>query len=365
MTRTLQSTPAADGFFMPAETAEHARCWLFWPERTDNWRDGGRPGQRAFAAVASAIARFEPVTVAAGKGQLENARAMLPADVKVVELAYNDAWARDIAPTFVTDGRGAVRGVDWQFNAWGGLEGGLYAPWDADDAAAEKILEIEQLDRYRADFVLEGGAIHVDGEGTLMATEECLLNHNRNPHLDRTAMEENLRNYLGVQKIIWLKRGLAGDETDGHIDNLCCFVKPGVVVLNWTDEKDDPQYEICREALEILSREKDARGRRLRVEKLHQPDVMCITAEESASIEKSPNSGMTRQAGDRLTASYINFYIANGAIVAPLFDDKHDERAHRQLSALFPERQVVGVPAREIVLGGGGIHCITQQQPRA
>ncbi len=364
MARTLQSTPVQDGFFMPAEFSEHERCWLFWPERTDNWRAQAAPAQRAFAAVAAAIARFEPVTVAVGSKQFATARNMLAPEIRVLELPYNDAWARDIAPTFLVDGKGGVRGVDWQFNAWGGLQGGLYCPWDLDDAAAQRILEIEKIDRYRADFVLEGGAVHVDGEGTLLATEECVLNKNRNPHLSKSEMEANLRTYLGVEKIIWLKRGLAGDETDGHIDNICCFAKPGVVLLNWTEDKKDPQYEICCEALQILSQERDARGRALRVEKVPQPAALHITAEESAGIEKSANSGMARQSGDRLTATYINFYIANGAIIAPLFDDYHDESAHRQLSALFPDRQVIGVPAREIVLGGGGIHCITQQQPK-
>jgi agmatine deiminase len=357
------ATPAKDGFRMPAEWEPHAGTWMLWPERPDNWRENGRPAQRAFAAVASAIARSEPVTMGVSAVQFEAARKMLPPDVRVVEISSNDAWMRDVGPTFVVDRRGRVRGVDWMFNAWGGKAGGAYLDWALDDQVASKVLEIERKPRYRAPFILEGGAIHVDGQGTLLTTEECLLNPNRNPKLRRGQIESLLERYLGVRRIIWLGRGVFNDETDGHIDNLCCFVRPGVVVLTWCENPDDPQYDISRAAYEVLVKAKDARGRRLTIHKLLQPGPLYMTEAEAAGIEYSPSCKL-RRAGDRLAGSYVNFYIANRHIVMPLLDKRTDGAAKAALARLFPRRKVIGVPSREILLGGGNIHCITQQQPR-
>lgn len=364
MPHTLPTTPRQDGFRMPGEFEPHAGCWMLWPERTDNWRLGAKPAQRTYAAVAAAIAAFEPVTMCVSSAQYRNARNLLPPAVRVVEMSANDAWMRDCGPTFVGDDQGLVRGVDWEFNAWGGLLGGLYFPWDQDALVARKVIEIERLDRYYAqDFVLEGGSIHVDGQGTLIATEECLLNPNRNPHLNRPEIEEKLRQYLGVEQIIWLGQGVFNDETNGHVDNLCCFVRPGMVALTWTDDPADPQYERSVDAYQRLSRAIDARGQQLEVVKIHQPDPILIAEGESEGVDAIEGS-QPRQPGDRMAGSYINFYIANGGVVAPTFDDPHDAPALEILGHLFPERQVVGVPAREILLGGGNIHCITQQQPR-
>ena len=362
MPETLGTTPLQDGYRMPAEFEAHRGCWMLWPFRLDTWRASALPAQRQFAAVAAAISQFEPVTVGAAAHQYENARRMLPPPVRVVEISSNDAWMRDTGPTFVVNGQGGVRGVDWRFNAYGGLDGGLYFPWDLDDMVARKVLEIENLDRYRAPLILEGGSIHVDGQGTLITTEECLLNPNRNPGLSRQDIEIHLKAYLNVEKIIWLGKGVFLDETDGHVDNLCCFARPAEVLLSWTDDSADPQYEISRRALAALSAASDARGRRLTVHKVHQPGPLFWTAEESRHIVAS-DTGYGRRAGERMAASYVNFYIANGGVVMPLFDDPHDPAAMDTLARLFPDRRVVGVPAREILLGGGNIHCITQQQP--
>lgn len=362
MTRTLASTPAKDGFAMPAEFAPHAGCWLLWPERPDNWREAARPAQLAFAAVASAIARFEPVSVGVSTPHYRAARALLPEAVRLVEMAHDDAWMRDVGPTCVVDRRGTVRGVDWRFNAWGGLAGGLYFPWDQDEEVARKVLEIERCDRYRAPLVMEGGALHVDGEGTALVTEECLLNLNRNPELGQHDIEALLREYLGVTQVIWLGKGVVNDETGGHIDNLACFVRPGVVCLSWPDKRSDPQYPISLDAWERLSDARDARGRRLAVKRLPMPGPLRMSARETAGVIRSEHS-QPRLAGERLAASYVNFYIANGGIVMPLLDARTDRRAAATLKRLFPGRRVVGVPAREILLGGGNIHCITQQIP--
>ncbi len=364
MMRTLTTTPRADGFHMPAEWEPHAGCWLLWPERPDNWRESAVPAQGAFAAVATAIARFELVSVGASAMQWANARRLLPPEVRVVEIAGDDAWARDTGPTFVVDDRGEVRGVDWEFNAYGGALGGIYASWEQDTLVARKILEIERLDCYAAPLVLEGGAIHADGQGTLLVTEECLLNSNRNPALSQAQIEAYLCAYLGIEKIIWLGQGVYGDETDGHVDNLCCFVRPGVVTLTWTGDTTDPQYPISQDAYARLSRASDARGRTLEVVKLHQPDPLTVTAEESASVQHAPGT-LPRRAGNRLAASYINFYIANGGVIVPTFNSPYDAAALETLARLLPERRIVGIPAREILLGGGNIHCITQQQPAA
>jgi len=337
---------------------------MLWPERSDNWRDGAKPAQAAFAAVAAAIASAEPVTVGVSAAQFQNARARLPAGVRVVELSANDAWARDTGPTFVVDGRGRRRGVDWRFNAWGGLDGGLYFPWDRDEEVARKILEIEGDERYAAPLVLEGGSIHVDGQGTCLTTEECLLNKNRNPHLSRVQIEGLLQAYLGIDTLIWLGRGTHLDETDGHIDELACFTSPGHVLLNWTDDRADPQYEISRDAHERLSLAVDARGRRLTIHKIHQPGPLHITAAEAAGIDRRAGS-VPRGAGDRMPGSYVNFYLGNRTVVMPLFDPRWDARARRTLQRLFPGRRVLGVETREILLGGGNIHCITQQVPAA
>lgn len=363
---TLSSTPRADGFFMPAEWAPHSQTWMVWPQRPDNWRNQAAPAQAAFAAVAKAIARFEPVTVCVTAAQFHVARAALDDPrIRVVEMSTDDAWVRDTGPTFVVDGKGSVRGVDWTFNAWGGLDGGLYADWQRDDEVAQKILEIERCDRYRTEgFVLEGGSIHVDGEGTLVTTEECLLNRNRNPHLSREQIEAVLGEHLAIDKVIWLPDGLFNDETDGHVDNFCCFVRPGELLLAWTDNPADPNFARCQAAMAVLENARDAKGRPLTVHKMPIPGPLHASAEECAGVAPLVGS-QPRDPSIRLAGSYVNFLIVNGGIIAPAFGDPLDAEAERILRTLFPEREVVMVPGREILLGGGNIHCITQQQPQA
>jgi agmatine deiminase len=287
---------------------------------------------------------------------------MLPPDVGVVEIPNNDSWMRDSGPTFVVNQQGAMRGIDWIFNAWGGLESGLYFPWDMDDAVAQKVLELGDVDRYKAPIVLEGGSIHIDGEGTLITTEECLLNPNRNPDLSKKEIEQVLKDYLSVTRIIWLGAGVYNDETNGHVDNLCCFLQPGMVALTWTDDKHDPQYEISMDAYQRLEKSTDAQGRKLVIHKLHQPDPVFITQEEADQVDVADGT-KPRHAGDRMAASYINFYLCNLGAIVPTFNDPHDQVALDTLQRLMPDRKVLGVPAREILLGGGNIHCITQQQP--
>ena len=358
----MNTTPKADGFRMPGEHEAHDEIWLGWPERTDTWQWGAKPAQKAFVEVANTIARYSQVSVGVSATQFENARSQLDAAIRVVEMSSNDSWLRDTGPTYVVNDQGERRAVDWHFNAWGGLVDGLYFPWDLDDAIAAKIANMYRDAIYKAPFVLEGGSIHSDGEGTIYTTKECLLHPSRNPDLSQAEIEENLKQYLGAEKVIWIENGLyADDDTNGHVDNLMHVVAPGEVVLSWTDNVDDPQYAISQAALKVLESETDAQGRSINVHKLTLPEPLTITEEEGNGFDYC--DGMDRQIGTRLAASYANFLITNNLIIFPKLCKKSDDQAQAQLAAIFPNHDVIGVEARNILLGGGNIHCITQQIP--
>lgn len=355
------TTPHQDGFMMPAEWAPQQAVWMIWPYRTDNWRANGAPAQQAFSAVAAAIAQTTPVLMAVPATEMEKARKTMPASITLVEMASDDAWMRDTGPTVVVNPQGERRGVDWTFNAWGGNLGGLYSPWDQDQAVAAQVLEHHGFARYSTDLILEGGSIHVDGEGTLMTTAECLLNANRNPELTQAQIEQQLSDYLDVQNFIWLPDGVFNDETDGHIDNMCCFVRPGEVALHWTDDQNDPQYARSVAALDILSATKDAKGRSLKVWKLPAPGPLYASAEETLDVQDG--TAVERNEGNRLAGSYVNYLISNKQIIFPLLDARTDGEAEALFREMYPDYLITGVPAREILLGGGNIHCITQQIP--
>ena len=253
---------------MPAEWETHAGCWMGWPERRDNWYGNAIPAQQNFVAVAVAISKFEPVTVAAAPSQWKTARAMLPSNIRVVEMEQNDSWFRDQAPTFVVKKKNIteeandlplVAGVCWEFNAWGEY---CYDDWSLDQMINNKICDIERIPQFVPNMILEGGSIHVDGKGTLLTTTECLLEKNdagnfRNPTLNKTDIENKLKQYLGVNNIIWLPRGAYGDiDTNGHVDNMCCFLREGVVALHWCEEEEQAeQYQRSNQALQILEQE--------------------------------------------------------------------------------------------------------------
>ncbi|MDO6707059.1 agmatine deiminase [Photobacterium sp. 1_MG-2023] len=359
----LQGTPLQHGFYFPAEFAPQEQVWLAWPERPDNWRENAKPAQLAFVEVATAISQHAQVSVVASPDQFLNATLMLPEHINVVEMPLNDAWIRDIGPTIVINDAGERRGISWQFNAWGGEVDGLYAPWDDDDRVAAQVCEQLALDHYRAPFVLEGGAIHTDGEGTLYTTKECLLSAGRNPHLTQAQIEAYLAEYLSVQKIIWLPDGLFNDETNGHVDNLLHVIAPAEVVLSWCDDPDDPQYEISRRALAVLENATDAQGRAIKVHKILIPGPLSLSESEAAGIDAS--EGMKREAGERLGGSYANFLMCNQKVFLPLLDSARDQQAIDILKTALPDYEIIGIPAREILLGGGNIHCITQQIPHA
>lgn len=354
--------------------SEHCSFYFESQERRDNWRELAGPARKVFARTAIAISKFESVTICASAKQYPYVHELMlhQPNIRVVEMSMNDCWFRDIGPTFIVR-KGApglgiteknIAGIDWEFNAWGGATDGCYVDWSLDSYVAKKIVEIERIPRFPHTMVLEGGSIHVDGEGTCITTEECLLNPNRNPNMTKLEIENELKDFLGVAKVIWIPHGLYGDDdTNGHVDNLCCFIKPGVVLLSWTDDENDPQYQRSVDALSTLSKSVDAKGRQIEVVKIHVPGPLYMTKEESEGVVKTEHA-IPREPGTRLAASYVNFYIANGGIVAPAFGDKWDEEACAVLQKAFPDHEVVMVEgAREIVLAGGNIHCITQQQP--
>ena len=361
--KKLNTTSKQDGFRMPGEFEKHAGTYIIWPERPDNWRLGGKPAQEVFVKVAQTIGKYEPVTMCVSKEQYSNAREMLPDYVRVVEMSNNDSWIRDCGATFVVNDNKEVRGIDWTFNSWGGLVDGLYFPWDQDDKVAMKMCELERVDRYRLDdFILEGGSIHVDGEGTVMTTEECLLSAGRNSSMTKEEIEKVLCDYLNCEKVLWIPRGIYNDETNGHVDNMCSFVKPGEVVLAWTDDENDPQYERSLEAYNYLTSATDAKGRKLKIHKILTPSPILITKEESLGVD-AVDGTLPRQEGDRMAASYVNYYVGNGFVALPVFNDPHDKLAIEKLEELYPDRVIEPIYAREILLGGGNIHCITQQLP--
>lgn len=372
--RIYNSTPKQDGFRMPGEFEPHDHIFMIWPERTDNWRQGAKPAQRAYTEVAKAIAKHTPVTMLVSNTQFANARARLPENIRVVEMSSDDSWCRDCGPTFViNDETGEIRGVDWIFNAWGGLKDGLYFPWANDDAMAQKICDLQGIDSYRTDadscpagldFILEGGSIHVDGEGTLITTEMCLLNPDsgRNyPDLDKEQIEMMLKEYLNLEKIIWIKDGIDPYETNGHIDDVACYIRPGEVACIWTEDENHPFYAAAQAAYKTLSEATDAKGRKLKVWK------MCMTKEpcylKDADSIDTATGAIPREEGEISIASYMNFLITNNAIILPQYGDENDALAVQQAQEMFPGYTIEPVMTTEVAYGGGNIHCITQQQP--
>ena len=356
------------GIRFPGEFEPHEGTLMVWPERPGSWGKDPSGAERAFTDIIEALLEVEKVWLVVSPKAAPAVRERFAGQERltIIESETDDSWARDIGPTFVFSKEGRLA-VNWSFNAWGGEVDGLYASWEKDDRLARTFAAAignEVLDA--APFVLEGGSIHTDGEGTLMVTESCLLSAGRNPSLTKAEIEERLKTYLGVAKVLWLPRGIYMDETNEHVDNVVAFIRPGEVVLAWTDNREDPQYELSAQDLAYLEGETDAKGRKINVHKLPIPDVpVCCSAEDIDNYVFEPGED-TREAGERLAASYVNFYFANGIALVPQFGGENaesDARAVRILAELCPERRIVPIAARDILLGGGNIHCITQQVP--
>lgn len=350
---------------MPGEFEKHTGTILVWPVRPGSWTYGGKEAQKAFTEIANAISKSEMVYLICDEDHEAEVKGVFRDNRNVVPMVIptNDAWARDIGPTFVKE-EDKVLGTNWKFNAWGGDYDGLYKDFEDDDKFASSFCEklgLGVIDQH--DFVLEGGSIHVDGEGTLITTEACLLSLGRNPQMSKEQIEKRLCDSLGVSKVIWLPNGILGDETNEHVDNFCCFTKPGEVVMAWTDDTSDPQHDVCVKAYEILTSEVDAMGRNLKVHKILMPSKPVVITKKDLDGFVFEEGEDIREEGEKLAASYANFYICNGAVLVPSFGDENDRAACEVLSELFPEREIVPIMARDIIVGGGNIHCITQQIP--
>ena len=342
--------PARQGFRWPAEWERHAATWLSWPHKEASW-----PGKLdrippVFVEMTRQLSRGEWVHInvlhkgMAAEVRARLARAGVTERVTVHIVANNDAWIRDHGPIFLSregDG-GAQMILDWRYNAWGGK----YPPYALDDAVPHRVGELLEVPVLEPDMVLEGGSVDGDGEGTVLTTESCLLNPNRNPALDRTAIEQRLRDWLGARTILWLGDGIVGDDTDGHVDDITRFVAPGVVVTAVEPNRSDPNHEPLAANLERLRGMRDAAGRALTIHTLPMP----------APVE---------QEGQRLPASYANFYIGNAVVLLPVFGCPQDAEAERTLARLFPGRAVAAMDARDLVWGLGAFHCLTQQQPQS
>lgn len=334
--------PAELGYSMPAEWAPHAGCWMAWPKRAPLWREYFDGARRDTALVAQAIARHEPLTMIADPGQEESARSLCGPSVTVVTMPIDDSWLRDAAPTIVRMRDGGRAAAAFTFNAWGGK----YHPHDQDATLGERLALLAGLPAYRSALTIEGGSFLSDGEGTLITAETCVLNPNRNPGWTRAEADAELRAMLGVEKVIWLPGDVTDTETDGHVDGYVSFVRPGTVLCEVVADPQDPRYPIMAENRRVLESETDAQGRPFKL----------------VPIVEAPRSAVPADA-DGYCRSYVNFYIANGAIIAPAYGIAEDAQALATLRQAYPDRIVEMVPLNDLFRGGGGIHCITQQIP--
>jgi agmatine deiminase len=340
----MTSKPTDDGYSMPAEWQPHTRTWMSWPIEASVIAEPD-VAFRAWSEVANTIVQYEPLTMMADPSQLESAAKWLDPAVEILAQPLDDSWMRDSGATFLVDGRGGLAGVDWTFNGWGND----WASFANDDQIAARAIEHAGAKRYRSPMVNEGGGIHVDGEGTVLLTETVQLHDGRNPTWTKAEVEAELAAHIGATNPIWFPRGLTGDYggygTNGHVDLLAAFVQPGVVVCHVQPDSSHPDFEVTKENLAILRSSKDARGRDLEVIEVLAPTVL-------------------EAHGEPVDYSYINHYLANGLTLLCSFGDPRDADAAELFGKLFPERKVEFVDARPIFGYGGGIHCITQQQPR-
>lgn len=366
MNSILKDLNSIEGYVFPFEGEKHWATIVIVPYRKDTWRDNALPAIEEYLEVVKQISLYERVIVIIDpRIDYKIVRRFQMENTHILRLPYDDAWARDSLPVFLkNDIEKRLCGVDFGFNAWGGEYNGLYHPYTDDNALGKRTLLELMIHRYgKKDFILEGGSIHSDGEGTLLVTEECLLSKGRNPTLTKEEIEQNLKDSLNIKKVLWLPYGIYQDETDGHVDNICCFLKPGVLALAWMDDKNDPQYERCLKNYEYLSSVTDSKGRKLEIIRLPLPKVMYMTKEEASGLENDA-SAIQRNEGRRLAGSYVNFYMGEKFIILPKFGTEEDKICEAILKEFYHgEKEIIPVSSREILLGGGNIHCITKQIP--
>jgi agmatine deiminase len=334
--------PAELGFSMPAEWAPHEGCWMAWPTRVELWEDYLEAAREDYVSVARSIARFESLTMFADPLDIRDARRRCGPSISVVPVPLDDSWLRDSAPTVLMDSTGRRAAAAFTFNAWGGK----YRTYAEDAALGERIGALAGLPVYSSTLVAEGGGFLSDGEGTVIAAETCILNPNRNPGCSKAEAEAELRAMLGAQKIIWLPGDPLDTGTDGHVDGYVALVKPATVLLEVVADPQDPRHAIMAANRRVLELETDARGRRF---------TLLPIAEAPRSVAPDGMDGYCR--------SYVNFYIANGAVIAPAYGISEDTAVFDVLARAYPEREIVPVALDTLFRGGGGIHCITQQVP--
>jgi len=337
---------------MPAEWRAHVATWLTWPKDPETWPGRVSQVEQIYLEMIGALTPHETVNLLVDDGATEQAvrqRCSFPGaeNIRFHHVATIDSWIRDYGPNFLVDDRGSAAFNDWIFNAWGNK----YETLKPDDEVPIFLEPLLQLRRFEPGIVLEGGAIEVNGAGSVLTTEQCLLNPNRNPHLNKTEIEEYLKNYLGVRQVLWLGEGIVGDDTDGHIDDIARFVAPNVIVCAVEDDPADANFELLQDNLARLKSMTDANGRAFEIVTLPMPGVVGGTSTDTRNL-------------DRLPASYANFYIANGVVLAPVFGHANDQRAVETLQRVFLDRRVVAVNCEPLVWGMGTIHCVTQQQPQ-
>ncbi|MEM8774791.1 MAG: agmatine deiminase family protein [Pseudomonadota bacterium] len=337
----MSETPKTAGFVMPPEWAPHLRTWMMWPRRAEVWKDI-RATRKNYAAVAHAIRDFEPLTMVVHPEDRDEAHSMLGSDVELFDHPIDDSWARDAGPCFVMNDAGERAGVTYEFNAWGGK----YSPFDGDNSVADAILEAAGVLSFCSDLVAEGGGLSVDGEGTILSTESCFPNKNRNPDWTRDEIEQELMETLGGQKVIWMPGNVEETETDGHVDGVAVFVAPGVALIQDSEPAHHYWHDIHAANIAAIDGQTDAKGREIQL--IRVPDAFEIQVE-----------------GEEIGDSYVNSYICNGAVMMPKYDIREDGLVREILQEVLPNREVIQVPIWDIALGGGGIHCITQQEPAA
>jgi agmatine deiminase len=352
MPKIPSETPAALGFHMPAEWRPHAATWLTWPKDPETWPDRVSQVEEIYIEMMAALTPHETVNLLVDDEVTEHevfGRCMFPsaANIRFHHIPTVDSWMRDYGPNFLIDGRGRAAFNDWIFNAWGNK----YETLKHDDRVPLFLEPVLEMRRFEPGIVLEGGAIDVNGAGCVLTTEQCLLNANRNPHLSRDEIEDYLKNYLGVSKVLWLGEGIVGDDTDGHIDDIARFVGPNTIVCVLEEDPQDPNYDLLQDNLARLKSMTDTSGRPFEIVTLPMPGALGGTSTDTRNL-------------DRLPASYANFYIANGVVLAPVFAHVNDQRAVETLQRVFSDRRVVPINCEPLVWGMGTIHCVTQQQPQ-
>ena len=326
------------GLFMPGEWEKHTCCWMAWPARVDLWPNI-EATIKSYADVANAIAEFEPVNLLVLPSMLDDARAYLSKNVEIIEMSIDDSWTRDSGPNFLINDSGLLAGSTWEFNAWGDK----FRPYDQDALMGSRILDWVGVDEYTSTMIAEGGGITVDGEGTVITTESCFPNKNRNPHLTKKEIESELCRTLGASKVIWIPGDPNETGTDGHIDGIAAFIEPGRILVEISPDSSDPHYRVGQNNVKALKNIKDAKGRTLEIDFIYEGDYSVLEFDECRS--------------------YINSYLANGAVIVPGYNHERDHLAVETYQKIYPDREVVQIQISDIAIGGGGIHCITQQQP--